>query len=57
MPIATKKFHSATKTPVKKSKYIKVFIEKWKCDDCSFQWSYRTMKCPLCACFEVVKIV
>lgn len=41
----------------KKSKYVKTHIETWKCGGCDFEWSYRTMKCPLCYSAGMVKIV
>ena len=41
----------------KKSKYIKQYIETWKCRGCAFEWSYRTMKCPLCYTVDAMKIV
>ena len=40
----------------KKSKYVKTHIETWKCKGCDFEWSYRTMKCPLCCNFQMIKI-
>jgi len=43
----------------KKSKYVKQFIETWKCKDadCNFQWSYRTLRCPMCSVTGAIKIV
>ncbi|HLD48765.1 MAG TPA: hypothetical protein VJB11_00205 [archaeon] len=43
--------------PKKKSKYKKQYLETWKCGDCDFEWSYRTMKCPICSENNMVKIL
>jgi rubrerythrin len=43
--------------PRKKSKYKKKYIEVWKCKGCDFEWSYKTMKCPICSSLETIKII
>ncbi|MBI4014902.1 MAG: hypothetical protein HY365_03025 [Candidatus Aenigmarchaeota archaeon] len=47
----------ADKAVKKKSKYNKVHLEAWKCDACSFECSYKTLKCPLCSTLNMVKII
>ena len=47
----------ADKMIKKKSKYNKVHLEAWKCDACSFECSYKTLKCPLCSTLNMVKII
>lgn len=40
-----------------KTKYNKLFIELWKCGDCDFEWTYKTIKCPICASGQTVKLI
>ncbi|MFC2143294.1 hypothetical protein ACFLQN_02755 [Candidatus Aenigmatarchaeota archaeon] len=40
-----------------KAKYNKLFIEVWKCKDCAFEWSYQTLKCPICSSIETLKVI
>ncbi len=32
----------------KKTKYEKTHMSLFKCNNCSFEWAYETMKCPVC---------
>jgi predicted Zn-ribbon and HTH transcriptional regulator len=41
----------------KKSKYNKQYIEAWKCNDCEFEWTYKTVRCPVCSTESVTKII
>src|SRR3989338_2456462 len=41
----------------KKSKYKKVHLEAWKCGGCNFECAYKTLKCPLCSCLGMIKII
>lgn len=41
----------------RKSKYKKIYIEAWKCRGCDFQWTYKTVKCPMCSSITMAKII
>lgn len=34
---------------VRQPKYKKVFVKKWSCGSCNYNWFYNSMKCPSCA--------
>ncbi|MBI2971772.1 MAG: hypothetical protein HYY37_05125 [Candidatus Aenigmarchaeota archaeon] len=41
----------------KKAKYKKTHLEAWKCSDCTFEWCYRTARCPICSAVGQIKII
>jgi len=40
-------------TKYKKSQ--KVMLETWRCEECLFEWAFRTLRCPICRSENMIK--
>ncbi|MCX6818925.1 MAG: hypothetical protein NT129_02895 [Candidatus Aenigmarchaeota archaeon] len=38
---------------IRKTKYKKCFPKKFSCSNCSYNWFYKTVKCPACSSKEI----
>ncbi len=41
---------------VRQPKYKKVFVKKWSCGSCSYNWFYSSLKCPACSSVEIKEL-
>ncbi len=41
---------------VRQPKYKKVFVKKWSCGSCSYNWFYNSLKCPACSSAEIKEL-